>query len=89
MEVEVLPDVQLPIERVLLGDDPADLLHQRRMCSHVDAGDEPSAGRGHHPGGEYAGGRGLASAVGTEEAEDLAGGDIEVEAVDGRKSIPG
>ena len=71
VEVEVLPDGERPVERVGLGNDPDHLFGQRRVRDHVDAGhDRPAAG-GYDAGGEHAGGRRLAGAVGTEQPEDL------------------
>ncbi len=37
VEVQVLPHGELAVERVLLGDDPAELLGQRRMRRDVHA----------------------------------------------------
>src|ERR1700722_434505 len=82
MEVEVLPHVQLPVERVLLGDDAKQLLGQRRVCDDVDAADIRVAGGGDHTGGEHPGGRRLAGAVGPEQAEYLAGLNAQIEPVD-------
>jgi hypothetical protein len=81
VEVQVLPDGELAVQGVLLGDDPAELLGQRGVGRDVDAGDErPARGRD-HAGGEDAGRGGLAGAVRAEEAEDLTGADVEVELV--------
>ncbi len=81
VEVQVLPDGELAVQGVLLGDDPAQLLGQRGMGGDVDAGDEgPARGRD-HPGGEHAGRGGLSCAVRAEEAEDLPGSYVEVELV--------
>ena len=85
MEVEVLPHRQLTVERVLLGDDPDQLLGQRGMRDDVDRADERGAGGRYHARGEHPGGRRLAGAVGPEQPEDLAGADAQVEGVDGRE----
>ena len=82
MEVEVLPDGELPVERVLLADDAEDLLRQRRVGDDVDAADERLPRGRDDAGREHPGGRRLAGAVGPEQAEDLAGRDAEVEPVD-------
>ena len=82
VEVQVLPDGELPVERVLLRDDPAELLGQGRVGGDVDAAQERPPGGGHHAGGQHPGRRGLARAVGAEQPEDLARPDIEVEVVD-------
>ena len=50
VEVEVLPDVQLAVERVLLGDDADELLGQRRVGDDVDAADERLARGRDRPG---------------------------------------
>ena len=81
VEVQVLPDGELAVQGVLLGDDPAELLGQRGVSRDVDVGDERPAGGRDHAGGEDAGRGGLACAVRAEEAEDLTGLDVEVELV--------
>ena len=81
VEVQVLPDGELAVQGVLLGDDPAELLGQRGVGRDVDAGDERPAGGRDHAGGEDAGRGGLACAVRAEEAEDLPGFHVEVELV--------
>ena len=46
VEVQVLPHGELAVERVLLGDDPDQLLGQRRVGDDVDPADEgPARGR--------------------------------------------
>ena len=82
VEVQVLPHGELAVQGVLLRDDPAQLLGQRRVGRHVHPGEERPAGRRDHPGGEHAGGGGLAGPVRPEQAEDLPGPDVEVEPVD-------
>ena len=88
MEVEVLPHRQLPVEGVLLGDDPAQLLGQRGVFGDVDASDEGPPGGRYDAGGEHAGRGRLARPVGTEQAEDLTSEHVEVELVDRREVGP-
>ena len=73
VEVEVLPDGELPVEGVRLRDDADDLLGPGRVGDHVDATDEGPPRGGQDPGGEHADGGRLAGAVGAEEPEDLPG----------------
>ncbi len=54
-----------------------------RVARDVDAGDLGAAGGDRQQRREHAHGRRLAGPVGPEEAEDLAGGDLEVDAADG------
>ncbi len=82
VEVQVLPDGELPVQCVLLRNDAAQLLCQRRMGGHIDPAEErPSRGRD-HARGEHPGGGRLPGTVGPEQAEDLTGLDVEVELVD-------
>jgi hypothetical protein len=82
VEVQVLPDGELAVQGVLLRDDPAELLGQRRVGGDVHPAQERAARRRHHPGGEHTRGGGLARAVRAEQAEDLPGFDVQVEPVD-------
>jgi hypothetical protein len=81
MEVQVLPDGELAVQGVLLGDDAGQLLGQRRVGGDVHVADQGAAGGGHDAGGEHAGGGGLAGAVRAEEAEDLPGPHVQVQLV--------
>ena len=83
MEVQVLPDGELPVERVRLRDDADQLLGGRGVPDHVDAGDEGPSRRRDDPGREHPGRRRLPGAVRAQEAEDLALVDREVQVVDG------
>jgi hypothetical protein len=68
--------------RVLEGDaDPAADLRGLRL--DVEAGDAGAPAGRPQERHEHADGGGLAGAVGTEEAVDLAGRDLEIDAVDG------
>ena len=53
------------------------------VAPEVDAGDRGLAGRRREERREHAQGRGLAGPVGPEEAEDLAGADVQVDAAHG------
>ena len=71
-----------------LGDD-ADLrdvadaaAHLARLADQVVTGDGRGAGARHQQGREHAQGRGLAGAVRAEQPDDLALGDIEIDAAD-------
>src|SRR5439155_26185512 len=83
-EIEVLVHAHLAVHRHALGqvaDVLADLVGLRH---HVVAGDLGDAAGGGQVAGEDAHGRGLAGAVGAEEADDLAAGDLEADTVDGQ-----
>ena len=83
VEVEVLPHVERPVERVGLGhhaDQPLGLAGCFQTSTPPDEG--PTLG-GQRPVGEHAGGRGLAGAVGPQQPEDLAAAHHEVQLVDG------
>ena len=58
------------------------LLDALGIADDVDAGDDGGAGVGAGEGREHVDGRRLAGAVGAEEREDLAAGDLEVETVE-------
>ncbi len=83
VEVEVLPHVELSVERVGLRDDADELLGQGGVGHDIDLGDERLARRGDDPGGEDPGRGRLARAVGAEKPEDLTHGHRQVELVDG------
>ena len=81
VEVEVLPDREGAVERVVLGDDADGLLGEGGVREHVDAAHHgPSRRRDDHRR-EHARGRRLARAVGPEQAEDLPRLHLEVEVV--------
>ena len=82
VEVEVLPDVQLPVESIGLRDRPDELLHEHRVGHDVDTRHISVSGRRDHPGREHPGRGRLARAVRTEQAEDLAGFHRQVQLVD-------
>ena len=82
VEVEVLPHGERAVERVALRHHADHLLRRGRVRDHVDAADEGAPAGGDHARREHAGGRGLARAVGPEQAEDLALVHLEVELVD-------
>ena len=81
VEVEVLPHGELPVQRVLLRHDAAELLGQRRVRGHVDPGQEGPPGGRHDPGGQHPRGGRLAGPVRAEQAEDLPGPDVQAQLV--------
>ena len=83
VEVEVLPDRQASIERVRLGNHADPRFGRWRVCNDVDAGDDGLTRCGDDPRRQHPDGGGLACAVRSEQAEDLAGPDVQVEGVDG------
>ena len=88
MEVQVLPDRELPVERVLLGDDPDHLFCKRWVSDHVDRADVGASSRGDHARGEHPRGGGLPGTVRSEQTEDLPRLDAEIETVDGGEIGP-
>ena len=83
MDLEVAPTRQRPVDDRLLEHDRARPARRERLGDDVPAGEPGGAGgRGDGPG-EHADGGGLAGAVGPQEAEDLAGEDVEVDATHG------
>jgi len=82
VKVQVLPHGELAVQGVLLRNDAAQLLGQRRMRGDVDPGEVGPARCRHHAGGQHPGGGRFPRAVGTQQAEDLARLDVEVEPVD-------
>ena len=74
---QVLFRRQLDVDALLLEDDADAAAHQGRLARHVVAHDQGASARGHHQGRENAEGRGLAAAVGAEQAEDLGGTHVE------------
>src|SRR5580692_3717372 len=71
------------VEVALLGDDGDALLDADGVGSHVETHDGGGAGGGQHAGDQHADGGGFAGAVGSQQAEDLAGAHAEGDAVDG------
>ena len=69
---EVVPDGQLGVEVVLLGDDTEPGPDRRAVRHGVHAQDAELAVGDGRDAGDHAHGRGLAGAVGPEESEDLA-----------------
>ena len=80
---ELLADARLGRRAAPLGD-IADLAsHLHRLGAEVVAGDGRRSGARLEQGGEHAERGRLVGAVGPEEADDLAGGDVEVDATHG------
>ena len=82
--VEVLPDRERAVERVRLRDDPDPALRRGRVGADVDPGDERAAAGGDDGGRQHPDRRRLAGPVRAEQPEELAGLDLEIDAVDGR-----
>src|ERR1700733_14729054 len=79
---EILFDGELDVQRARLEDDAGLLAHLRGLLCDVEAADGGEAARRDHQGGEDAEERGLAGAVGAEQAEDLRRRDGEGEMVE-------
>ena len=73
----------LGVERGVLQGDADAQPHRFGVVGDVVAGDDGSAAGGGDQGAEHPDHRGLAGAVGAQEAVDLAGLDVEVDAGDG------
>jgi hypothetical protein len=83
MDVEVAAAGESPVDDRVLEDDAADAASGERLARDVEAGDaRTAAGRGDR-GREHADRGRLASAVRAEQAEHLAGNDLEVDALHG------
>jgi hypothetical protein len=83
MDLEVPPPGQRTVDDRLLEHDAADPTRCERLCRDVEAG-EPSAAGGRFDRRRQHPDRGrLAGAVRAEQAEHLAGGDLEVDAPHG------
>ena len=89
VEIEVFKDRELAVERVRLGDDADDLFRERRVGNDVDAADEGAPRGRDHPRRQHPGGRRLPGPVRTEQPEDLAPFDGEVQFIDGFEVRPG
>jgi hypothetical protein len=81
LQAQVLAAGQQRVERGLLEGGADRLAHVRAVADDVVAGHARRARRGRQQRREHQHGRGLARAVGTQEAVDLAGLDAEVDAV--------
>ena len=82
MQVQVLPHAQLAVERKGLGHEPQTPAQRRVLRIHRPVEDPRLALGGRQEAGEHPHGRGLAAAVGAEEAEDLALVDRETDPLD-------
>jgi hypothetical protein len=79
---QVVPHRELGVEVVLLRDDAQPRADRRPVAARVHAQHPQLAVGDRGDAGDHAHGRRLAGAVGAEEAERLAGLDLEVDAVD-------
>ena len=80
VEAQVLLGGQVAVERRVLEDEPDAAAHGVALAHDVVAGDARAAAVGRQQRAEHRDRRRLAGAVGAEEAERLAGGDVEVDA---------
>jgi hypothetical protein len=83
VQVQVAAAGQRPVQDGFLEDHAADRAGGERVAGHVETGQPRRSAAGLDGGGQHADGGGLAGAVGAEQAEHLAGGDLEVDAADG------
>ena len=87
LELHVLGAGEERVERGLLERRPDRGAHPGSLVDHVVAGHARAARRGRQQRGEHVDGRGLAGAVGAQEAEDLAGRDLDVDAVNRARAL--
>ena len=85
--MDVFEDGAGAVERVVLGHDADGAAGQSGVGDDVDPGDADLACGGQSAGGADADGGGFARAVGAEQAEQLAGANTEVDAVDGDHAL--
>src|SRR5438445_543978 len=83
VDVEVAPAAERPVDNRVLEDDAADATSLERLAHDVEAAEAGGAAGGGDRGREHADRRRLAGAVRAEQAEHLAGGDLEVDLLDG------
>ena len=88
-QVEVLAGGEVLVDRGVLPGDADQLAHHVRVLLDVDAEDLRAAAVHREQRGEHLEHRGLAGAVGSEDAEDLAAAYLQVDAVDGPQVAEG
>ena len=86
-EVEELPDLHAVVDAEAVGHVAHAPPHGQRVLAHAMAVDDPLAAGGLQQRGQEADGRALARPVGTDEAEHLAGLDLQVQLIDGQKVV--
>ena len=84
---QVLARGQRPVRREQLRHVADGAAHEPRVVSDVVAGHGSVAGSGRQQRDQHLDGRGLARAVGPEEAEDFARPDVKAQGVDGRQGV--
>jgi hypothetical protein len=89
VEEKVALGRQRAVQVAALGHHGESALGSHRVPHDVDAGDQGAARGRLDPGGEHADGGGLAGAVGSQQAEHLAGADAERDAVNRVERQPG
>ncbi len=85
VEVQVLPHGQVLVEAEPLGHVGDARLDALGVLRHVDPRQARRAPGGREHAGEHAQRRRLSGAVGADDAEELAGGDVEGQMIDGRE----
>ena len=88
-QVEVLAGGEVLVDRGVLPGHADQLAHHVRVLLHVDAEDLRAAAVHGQQGREHLEHRGLAGAVGSEDAEDLAAAYLQVDPVDGPQVAEG
>ena len=84
-EVEELPDLHAVVDAEVVGHVADAFADADRVARDAVAVDDAFAGGGAEQRGQEANGRALAGAVGADEAEHLAGADLEVQIRDGHE----
>ena len=86
-EVEVLPDLHVVVDPECVRHEAEDATHLVGVPGDRPAGDLGVAARRQEEGGQDAQGRRLAGAVRPDQAEDLTGLDVQVDAGDGERAV--
>ena len=84
-EVQKLPDLHAVVDAEVVGHVADAFADADRILRDAVAVDDAFAGGGAEQRGEKADGRALAGAVGADEAEHLAGADLEIQIGDGHE----
>ena len=86
-KVEELPDLHAVVDAEAVGHVAHAAAHGQRVLAHAMPVDDPFAAGGLQQRGQEADARALAGAVGTDEAEHLAGFDLQVQLIDGQQVV--
>src|ERR1700721_2375599 len=87
VEVDVFEDGAGAVERVVLWHDADRPTRHRGRCDYVDSCDADAAGGGKGAGGAEADGGGFASAIRTQQAEELTLAHAEIDAIHGNDTL--